>query len=215
MNKLVIFDLDGTLCNTLADIVYYANETLETFGYPKREYEKIKDAVCYSIEEIFSILSGEPLESDFPKKAAKYYTKRITEDRNPRATLYDGISEALTQLKKSGCKLAILTNKAKAELLVIYDRLLKQYGFDAIVGLEEGVVEKPNPTELYKLMQKFCVDKQNTYFVGDGDTDVLVANNAGVNLIAVTYGYRDKQTLQNLGASIFADSPQELLKLIP
>jgi phosphoglycolate phosphatase len=97
---------------------------------------------------------------------------------------------------------------------VIYQRLLSGFGFDAVIGLKDGVVAKPNPTELYNLMDKFGADNQNTYFIGDGDTDVLAANNAGVNQIAVTYGYRDKEHLQKLGATVLADTPKDIQSLI-
>jgi phosphoglycolate phosphatase len=128
--------------------------------------------------------------------------------------LYDGISELITNLKQNGCKIAILTNKAQDEMQVIYDRLLSKFKFDEVIGLREGVAIKPDPTEIFNLMKKFGVDKANTYFVGDGDTDVLAARNADVNLIAVTYGYRDKDYLQKLGAKTFADTPSEILKYI-
>lgn len=211
MNKLVIFDLDGTLCNSLPDIAYFANESLKYIGSEPRDEKTIRDAVCLSIEEIFCLLTGEKEGSPIAKEATAYYKKHIKESQSPRTALYDGIDELLINLKKKGYKLAILTNKAQDETQVIYQRLLSGFGFDAVIGLKEGVAVKPDPAEIFNLMKKFGTDKQNTYFVGDGDTDVLAANNAGVNLIAVTYGYRDKDYLQKLGAKVFADTPSEIL----
>ena len=214
MNKLVIFDLDGTLCDTLLDIEYYANESLEKFGYATRSRKEIRDTVCLSIEEIFCLLMGEKKGSPIAKQATEYYKKRIKEDKSPRTKLFDGTDNLLATLKEKGYKLAILTNKSADETEVIYQRILAEFGFDEVIGLKEGVVAKPEPTEIFKLMEKFGADKQNTYFVGDGDTDVLAALNADVNLITVTYGYRDKDYLQGLGAKVFADNPQEILSLI-
>ena len=214
MNKLVIFDFDGTLCNSLPDIVYYANQSLEKHGYATKRESEIRDTVCLSIEEIFSLLTGEDIRSQIVKQTTDYYKKQIKDSKSPRTRLYDGISELLIELKRQDYKIAILTNKSEDEMQVIYQRLLSGFGFDAVIGLKEGVVAKPNPTEIYNLMDKFGVAKQNTYFIGDGDTDVLAANNAGVNLIAVTYGYRDKEYLQKLGATVFADTPKDIQSLI-
>ena len=153
-------------------------------------------------------------DSQIVKDAVAYYQKSIKESKSPRTVLYDGISELLVSLKQNGCKIAILTNKAQDEMQVIYDRLFSEYAFDEAIGLRQGIAIKPDPTEIFNLMKKFGVDKENTYFVGDGDTDVLAALNAGVNLIAVTYGYRDKDYLQKLGARNFANTPSEILKYI-
>ncbi|MBR2869973.1 MAG: HAD family hydrolase [Clostridia bacterium] len=214
MNKLVIFDFDGTLCDTLPDIVYFANQTLKNAGYEAKPSQQIRDTVCLSIAEIFSLLTGEKQNSQIVKDAVAYYQKSIKESKSPRTVLYDGISELLASLKQNGCKIAILTNKAQDEMQVIYDRLFSEYAFDEAIGLRQGIAIKPDPTEIFNLMKKFGVDKENTYFVGDGDTDVLAALNAGVNLIAVTYGYRDKDYLQKLGARNFANTPSEILKYI-
>ena len=214
MNKLVIFDLDGTLCNTLPDIAYYANESLEKFGYAPKQETEIRNLVCLSIEEIFCRLMGKKEDSPIAKQATAYYKKHIKESKSPRSVLYENVDDLLLGLKSAGYKLAILTNKAADETEVIYQRLLSNFEFDAVIGLKEGVAVKPDPTEIFNLMKKFGVDKQSTYFVGDGDTDVLAALNAEVNLIAVTYGYRDKDYLQGLGATTFADNPKEILSLI-
>jgi phosphoglycolate phosphatase len=214
MAKLVVFDFDGTLCNTLPDIAFFANETLKKLGYQTKSIQEIRDAVCLSIEGIFSLLSGEKEDSQIVKDAVAYYQKHIKESKSLRTVLYDGISDLIVNLKQNGCKIAILTNKAQDEMQVIYDRLLSEFKFDEVIGLREGVAIKPDPTEIFNLMKKFGVDKSNTYFVGDGDTDVLAARNADVNLIAVTYGYRDKDYLQKLGAKTFANTPSEILKYI-
>ena len=146
-NKLVIFDFDGTLCNSLPDIVYFANEALKKVGCEPRDEKTIRDAVCLTIEEIFCLLTGEKKGSPIAKEATDYYKKHIKESKSPRTVLYDGIGELLINLKRKGYKIAILTNKAEDEMQVIYQRLLSGFGFDAVIGLKEGVAVKPDPAE--------------------------------------------------------------------
>lgn len=213
--KLFIFDLDGTLCDTLPDVAFYVNQTLVKFGFNGVTKEQVFDTMCYSIEEIFHILSGvKDVNDPIIKQLVDYYQPTIRQSKSPRTRLYDGIDSLLKAIKDKGDYLVILTNKSAYEAEVVYDKLLKEFNFDKVVGLKEGIIPKPDPTEIYNLIKEFCVDKQNTYFIGDGDTDVLAALNAKVNLIAVTYGYRDKDYLASLGAKTLADNPKEVEELI-
>lgn len=213
--KLIIFDLDGTLCDTLPDVGYYVSETLVEFGFAPKTLEEVLTVMCYSIEEIFRVLSNTKDISDpIITKMVAHYQKITKIHKSPRTRLFDGIDELLKTIKSKGDKMVILTNKAADECGVIYEKFLKDYGFDKLIGLQEGVIPKPDPTEINKLMVEYGVGKDQTYFIGDGDTDVLAALNANVKLIAVTYGYRDRQFLKSLGAYDFADNPQQVIQKI-
>lgn len=215
MNKLVVFDLDGTICDTVYDIEYCLNQTLKHFGYPTRSEEQVRDAICAQLRELIR-LSMEEKDASNPiiDESVEYYQNLINTSGYSRTILFKGIEKVIPALKKLGYKVAILTNKDNCEVKVVFEKLLKDFGFDKIVGLDGKIIPKPNPTELYNIMAEFGVSKEETYFVGDGDTDVQVALNAGVNLIAVTYGYRDKEYLQGLGATTFAQTPEEILSTI-
>lgn len=215
MNKLVIFDLDGTLCDTLPDLKYYVNLTCEKFGYPVCDTKRIRDNVCYpSLEFLIGCMGAEDAKIEDQKKFHEFYSQAYRESKSPRTRLFDGMEQALIRLKNAGFKLIIFTNKTQDQTDVIYDKYIKYIGFDKVLGLKEGVVPKPDPYEITKLMQEFGSDKENTYFVGDGDTDVLASINAGVNLVTVSYGYRDKDVLENLGAKVFADNPKQIADII-
>ena len=213
--KLFIFDLDGTLCDTLPDVGFYVSHTLVKFGFKSVTKAQVFDTMCYSIEEIFHLLSGvKDVNDPIIKQMVNYYQPTIRESKSPRTRLYQGIDKLLTAIKNRGDYLAILTNKSAYEAEVVYDKLLKDFNFDKVVGLKEGIIPKPDPTEIYNLIKEFGVEKENTYFIGDGDTDVLASLNANVKLIAVTYGYRTKDFLKTLGAYDFADNPQQILEKI-
>ena len=214
MNKLVIFDLDGTLCDTLDDLTYFINDACKKFGYPTLEKQKVREYVCYGSREFFGMCLG--LDKNHPNldEYHDYYSKQYKNSGSPRTRLYKGMEQTLLRLKEKGYKLAILTNKTQYQTDTIYDNYIKQFGFDKVLGLKEGVVAKPDPTEILKMMDEFETDRENTYFVGDGDTDVLAGIRAGVKLITVTYGYRDKDILLKLGAKVFADNPKEIADII-
>lgn len=215
MNKLVIFDLDGTLCDTLLDLHFYINETCKKFGYPVCDLKTIRTHVCYeSLTFMARCMGAENKDTATLKEYHDFYAREYRLSGSPRTRLFDGMEETLIRLKNAGYKLAILTNKTQDQTDVIYDKYIKHIGFDKVVGLREGIVAKPDPTEILNLVKEFNSNLENTYFIGDGDTDVLASIRAGVNLIAVTYGYRDKDVLENLGAKVFADNPKEIADII-
>lgn len=215
MNKLVIFDLDGTLLDTLDDLTYYINDACKKFGYPTINKKDVRRHVCYASREFLRRCIGESDEKNpIIDKCHDYYNIEYKNSGSPRTRLYSGMKYTLISLKQKGYKLAIFTNKTQEQTDGIFNRYLKDFGFSVVLGQRQGVVPKPDPTEILNLMKEFGTDKNTTYFVGDGDTDVLAGLRAGVKLIAVTYGYRDKDVLASLGAKVFADSPEEILDII-
>lgn len=215
MNKLAIFDLDGTLCDTLDDLRFYINDACNKFGFPPCDRKTVRTHVCHASLKFMALCMGiENLDEKTLNEYHDYYSEQYRLSGSPRTRLYDGMEETLLRLKSAGYKLAILTNKTQVQTDVIYDKYIKHIGFDKVIGLREGVVAKPDPTEIFNLMKEFGADKETTYFIGDGDTDVLAGLSAGVKLITVTYGYRDKEDLEKLGADCFVDTPQKIADII-
>ncbi len=215
MNKLIIFDLDGTLLNTLPDLAFYVNDALKKFGYSTLSEKEVEKNVCYPSRDFLRRCMGEDdVNNPIIDTCHEYYSEQYRKSGSPRTKLYLNMDKTLIKIKEKGYKLAIFTNKTQKQTDVIFDKYLQEFNFDKVLGQKKGVVAKPDPTEIFNLMKEFNTDKENTYFVGDGDTDVLAALNAGVNLIAVTYGYRDKVILKTLGATVFADTPEEIAKII-
>ena len=124
------------------------------------------------------------------------------------------MEKVIKQLKNRGYKLFAVSNKPNFEIDAIYERVLAPLGLDAVIGLSEKVSPKPNPEGTLNLLKKFDVAIENAYFVGDGETDVMTALNAKINCIAVLWGNRNKDFLSKYGATVFANTPEELLSLI-
>ncbi|MBQ9734379.1 MAG: HAD family hydrolase [Clostridia bacterium] len=214
MNKAVIFDLDGTLIDSLPDIFEHVNITLEKYGAPKKDKSLIRQYIGNGARNLILRSFDHKIESERADEILAFYNKSYTESDSPKTQLFSGIKEVLLELKKRGYKLGILTNKPQLTTDDVYKTYLSEIGFDAVVGYSAGRKIKPDPEALFDMLKGLDVSIENAYFVGDGETDVEVAINAKVNGIAVLWGYRDKDQLLLAGAKAFADKPSDLLEFI-
>ncbi len=215
MQKAVIFDLDGTLLDTVPDIKDNINIMLKKFGLPLRTKKEICSFVGHGARNLVEQSIGKNSDKVCLDDALSYYNKIYTESNSPKTKLFDGIDEVLKTLKARGYKILILTNKPQETTDIVYEKYLKQYNFDKVVGQRNGIKIKPDKTATLNILKELGVLPENTYFVGDGETDVQTSVNAKTIGIAVLWGYRDKQVLSSFGAKTFADKPLDLLKLIP
>lgn len=214
MNKAVIFDLDGTLLHTLPDIHFYVNEMLAHYGYPLRSEKEVMQFIGCGSKNLIKLSLPDGLTEEEISKRHAYYNKIYTASGSPKTKLFDGIEEVIVALKQRGYKLAILTNKPQETTDNVYERYMKHLGFDLVIGQSDKVKVKPDPTTANAIIKQFDVLPENTYFVGDGETDVKTSLNANTNGIAVLWGYRTKEQLQVAGANLFASEPLDLLSLI-
>lgn len=214
MNKLVIFDLDGTVLDTIEDICDAMNLMLEKFGFKKINVDKMKKALGGSSREIVRLSIEREISEDLLTECENFYTKKYIEGGSPKTKPFDGIKEVICELKERGYNVVALSNKPDYEIVALADKVLLPLGFDRIVGLSEKIVPKPDPSGATSLVKEFNASKENTYLIGDGETDVMTAINADINCIAVLWGNRDKEFLSKYGAKVFAREPKELLELI-
>ena len=213
MAKAVVFDLDGTLIDSLPDIADNVNIALEKFGAPKRTIEEIRSFIGNGAKNLIEKSFGGLTEEQLSERLS-FYNKLYTASGSPKTHVFDGVGEVLVALKKRGYKIAILTNKPQITTNNVYETYLKQYDFDKVVGQKDGVKIKPDPTVLLEMLAEMGVEKSDAYFVGDGDADVQVALNAGVKSVSVLWGYRDKDYLEKLGAKIFVENTAQLLDIL-
>jgi len=213
MNKAVVFDLDGTLIDSLPDIYHYVNVTLEKFDAPKRKLHEVRQFIGNGAKNLIKRSFNELTEEQL-KERLDYYNQKYTASGSPKTKLFDGVKETLLELKKRGYKLAILTNKPQITTEDVYKRYLMDIGFDVVFGARNGVKIKPDPEALFMILDELSVKSENAYFVGDGETDVMTAANGKVKAISVLWGYRDKAQLEEVGATVFADKPSDLIELI-
>ena len=214
MNKAVIFDLDGTLLDTVPDIMDNINIMLEHFGYKTRSENEIKRFVGCGARNLVALSVGKELTKEELDERLIFYNTAYTASVSPKTHLFDGIEVVLKTLKSRGYKLAILTNKPQETTNTVVREYLQDFGFDMIVGQSGSVKCKPDKTATLKILDSLKVEAKNAFFVGDGETDVETSINAGTCGIAALWGYRDKEQLKNAGAKTFATAPIELLELI-
>ncbi len=214
MNKLVVFDLDGTLIDSLPDIVISINAMLKKFGHKTREYNEIKRFIGNGAKKLVEDALDQTLcEKEFNTRL-EYYNNLYTSSSSPNTKVFDGIMEVLRELKEKGIKLAIITNKPQETTDSIIKNHFTDFKFDAVIGQRPNQKKKPNKETTEQLLKTFNVHKDNACFIGDGETDVQTAINAGIRGVAVLWGYRCKEDLQKAGATCFALSPCDLPSLI-
>lgn len=205
----VIFDLDGTLLNTLEDLKDAVNHALTQFGYPVKSLEQVRLSVGNGVAKLIErVLPGGMENPDFEpclNAFREYYSRHLQDRTEP----YPGIPEALSMLKERGYRLGIVSNKFDAAV----KRLREDYFPDTIavaIGESSDVRKKPAPDCVYKAMEELRCTKEQTVYVGDSDVDVATAHNSGLKCIGVTWGFRDAQVLGEAGADWIIQEPGEL-----
>ena len=214
MIKAVLFDLDGTLVNSLSDLANSTNYALKEFGFPTHETERFKyfvgDGMPKLIERVL------PLEHRDANTHAKvlecfmnYYRKHYVD----KTCVYDGIKELISQLKEKGYKLAVVSNKAQEMALTVTNKLLGDV-FDIVCGKQEGYPAKPDPALTLKVISELGVKPQECAFIGDSGMDMAVARNAKCLAIGVLWGFREMKELTDYGAEYVVSTPLEILRII-
>lgn len=214
MYQLAIFDLDGTLLDTIQDLSNACNYALESFGYEAHDVAAYKYFVGSGIYKLVerALPEGDKDEANVLKVKAvfdDYYGKHSEDYTKP----YEGIKEVLQILNANNIKCVVLTNKAQAYATELIERQFKGE-INFVVGQREGVPTKPNPIGIYELLQMYDVPKEKCIYMGDSDIDMQTAKNAGVTSIGVLWGFRTKQELLEAGAQHLAETPEQLLEMI-
>lgn len=209
MYKTVIFDLDGTLLDTSRDICKVLNDTLASFNLPQITLEKTVEFVGNGAKLLVKRAIPESAMGNFDRIYA-YYAERFAACDNSLTRLYEGEKEVLTNLKKAGVKLALVTNKPQDATQGVYDKHLKRFGFDFVAGNSNNFPLKPDPALALYAAKKTGAKAEECLFVGDGETDVQTAINARMDGLAVLWGYRTREQLKAAGAVNFVEDYREL-----
>jgi phosphoglycolate phosphatase len=215
MEKAVLFDLDGTLLDTVHDIADKVNSALSHFGFAVRTLDEIKQRIGNGSEYLVRNSLPEGVKEELFQEVFSYFKTLYSGEEDPKTCPFNGIKQVVKTIIERGYRVVIVTNKPQPATDKICKEQLSDIPFDKIVGQSNGVKCKPDKMATEQILKEFNVEKQNAYFVGDGEADVQVAINAGVNGISVLWGYRTKEQLEKVGATVFAKTPQDLLKLIP
>lgn len=213
--KCAVFDLDGTLLNTIRTINYYLNYALSAHGLPSVSEEDcmsfVGDGAVKLIERALSSVGADP---DFFTAVYKTYNQAYNADPYYLTEAYNGITELLFLLKEKGIKLAVLSNKPDFAVKATAGKFFPDI-FDIVLGGREGIPLKPAPDAIFDIMRKMGVTPEKTAYIGDSEPDVLTAKNAGIeNAIFVTYGFRTREQLLSAGAEYISDNALNIIDFI-
>ena len=213
--RLAIFDLDGTVLDTLCDLADSVNTALARFGYPTHSQEAICAFVGNGVRKLISRALPSGISAEVEAQVFDFFMAHYTAHCADKTAPYAGIGEALCALREKGVRLAMLSNKADSAVQVLCQQYFPEV-FDKAQGEKEseGVPKKPAPDAVFSLMRAFDVTAEETVYIGDSEVDVQTAKNAGVDVIAVTWGFRSEACLRGAGALCFAHAPEELPFLI-
>lgn len=212
MVKAIIFDLDGTLLDTSEDIHCILNGCLKKHGIPEISYRKTLEYVGNGAKKLIERACGN--FSDKIDSVYKDFSADYVSASNDRTKLYEGEAEVIEKLKAKGVRMAVLSNKPQSALDKVYDKFLSAYGFDIVVGQTEKFPLKPDPGSALHILKKLKAEKGENVFVGDGETDVVTAFNAGIKCISCLWGYRSEAELRGAGAKIFANNFKQLYSIL-
>ena len=215
MYKTIIFDLDGTLLNTLNDLADSVNEMLNAHQWPNHPIEAYKTFVCDGAEMLIRrAIPDNKFDDEQIKQLTREY-KSIYKNRMFLKTKpYDGIMNLLAELKKRSYSINVLSNKPHQETVMIVEKVLNYYKFDIIQGAQNEVPKKPNPAAALMIAQQLKILPNKVLYVGDTNVDMQTAVNAGMFGVGVLWGFREKKELEDSGAKIIISQPKELLKII-
>ncbi len=206
MHKLVIFDLDGTLLDTIEDLNAALNYTLAEFNFTKISVTKTRQLVGNGIRNLIIRAAGTDKDIDLMFKCfMDYYNKNVNVYTKP----YNNIKELIINLKEKGYKLAVISNKNIVPLKLLIDSHFEGL-FDLVLGDGMGYKRKPDPEIIHECIKKLDSNLDNTYYIGDSEVDVLSVSNAKCKGIFVSYGFRDKSILEAAGAKLIFDNVSDL-----
>ncbi len=213
MKKLCVFDFDGTLVDTIADIGESVNWCLEKMGKPIHELSAYNKMVGNGMNLLCRRALGDGTEEEV-QALINMYKKRYQECCCVKTRMYDGIKELLDDLKEAGIILAIVTNKPQIQTDEIISKLFDKSIFFEIIGQSERFPTKPDPESLNYVIEKAGVSKEDVWYIGDSDVDIILGRNAGVDAIGVEWGLRGKKELVETGARYIAKDAEELKSII-
>lgn len=213
MYKLMIFDMDGTILDTLEDLTDSLNYVLKAHAFPERTLEEVRSFVGNGIRKLVERGLPAGTSPDIAEKVYQdfmaYYQEHCADKTKP----YDGVIELIQKLREDGRKTAVVSNKADDAVQILckqyFDRL-----FDAAVGVKPTSQRKPSPDMVDEILKKLNIDRSEAVYIGDSEVDLATAKNAGMDCICVAWGFRGRKFLESMGAEWIVSAPEEIRNFI-
>lgn len=209
----VIFDMDGTLLNTLDDIGDSVNYIMDRYGYPERTMDEIRSFVGNGVARLLELSVPEGKANPEFENCLREYMDHYRSNMLNKTAPYAGILELLHALKQKGRSLAIVSNKFDRAVKDLNELFFREY-VRVAVGESAAIRKKPAPDSVLKALRELGAAAEKALYVGDSEVDIETARNAGLKSVGVTWGFRDKQVLVDAGADFIIDTPLKLLDIL-
>lgn len=211
--EAIVFDLDGTLLNTLEDLMDSVNYALGICGMPEKSYEEIRRSVGNGIERLLELVVPNGTENPQFERALTLFKDYYGKHCNDKTDLYPGIRELLDALKQEGFLMAIVSNKYYEGVQNLKQQYFKDY-LQVAIGEREGIRKKPAPDTVLAALKELKVSKEKAVYIGDSEVDIATAVNTGMDCITVGWGFRTREEQEAAGGKVFVNSPMEVLELL-
>lgn len=214
--QAVVFDLDGTLLDSLADIANAANTVLQSHGFPTHDIQSYRYFVGSGVRHLLCEILPEELHDDeqLGRTLIAEFLDQYHRTWNVESRLYDGITPMLDELVRQQLAMAVLSNKPQAATSKCVDYYLAQYSFTAVLGQSEARPPKPDLTGAREVLEELGVEPQACLYLGDTAVDMQTACSAAMIPVGVTWGFRDREELEQAGAESIIDQPSELFDIV-
>lgn len=209
----IVFDMDGTVMNTLVDLMDSSNYVLDQYEYPRVELKDIGGYMGNGLEKMFEKCFPNGSENENFTQAFDKFKSYYADHCQIKTAPYDGVLDLMNELQKKEYKMAIVSNKAHEPLQELYQKFFTDY-VDFAIGEKEGIRRKPAPDGVEKALELLGSDKEHSVYVGDTEVDRATAKNAGLDCVLVSWGFRDRSFQETLEANAIIDTPIELLDFL-
>lgn len=213
--KAVIFDLDGTLLDSLTDLHLSVNASMEAHGFPPHTRDEVCSYVGNGVYKLIERAIPDGVNNKSFESALAYFKEHYALHMYDHTGAYEGIYDALDKLKADGYRLAVVSNKFDLAVKELCKRYFPEH-IEIAIGENEaaGIKKKPAPDTVIAALRELGITSDEAVYVGDSDVDVHTAKNSGMQCISVLWGFRSRDFLESVGAEIFAENADELVRII-
>ena len=214
--NIVIFDLDGTLLNTLGDLYISFNYAIEKFGYSKRTMDEIKSFVGNGIKKAIERALPHRVSDEELHRIVEEFKKYYIEHMNEHTVPYDGVIDMLNELNEKGYRIAVVSNKYDDAVKMLCKKYFSNL-VEIAIGENKDVNKKPAKDGILKVLNELKageINENNVIYVGDSEVDIETAKNSNIPCISVLWGFKEKWFLKASGAKVFAEKPNDIIKII-
>lgn len=206
---LIVFDMDGTILNTLEDLTDSMNHVLEEYGYAARTIEEIRNFVGNGLYNLVRLAVPDGTSEEQIQKVLASMKLYYNDHNNIKTRPYDGILDLIRKLKDKGYRTAVVSNKIDSSVQALCELHYKGL-FDVAIGEKDGIARKPAPDMVYAALKELGVSKERAIYVGDSEVDVATAKNSGLDLMAVAWGFRGAEFLKAHGVEKVYETPEQI-----